>query len=356
MARGAKVTSIAVLREFRPALIKFVEEGRVSLIAAEAECNRTLEWLRNDRVRYWKKELRKRQDDINRCKTELLNKQRSATGEPRSAVEERKALDKAKYRLEEAVTKQANTKRWLRQLEKEHMQYKGMAQGLSGQLTRLEDMALHDLDRMAEALEDYVSMAVPTAEEIGEAPRPPGYRDGESFAGGVEAGEQVAPPSPFASYRHATASAGRRRRAEPGHVQADTPDTPDTPVHQLDRTHRQRQHDELAALLMDDPPAEDSTLSLSRGALAERCVYLERCEPVDEQDSGWYLASVGESGPRPDRRELVRVPLSGVLAVRPDLEAALRLCIGSLVVADGGQVQSVTAPNDTLVYGQEEGT
>jgi hypothetical protein len=348
MARGAKVTSIAVLREFRPALIKFVEEGRASLIAAEAECNRTLEWLRNDRVRYWKKELRKRQDDINRCKTELLNKQRSATGEPRSAVEERKALDKAKYRLEEAVTKQANTKRWLRQLEKEHMQYKGMAQALSGQLTRLEDMALHDLDRMAEALEDYVSMAVPTAEDMGEAPSPPGYREGESFSMGADEGEKVAPPSPLAAYRRATPTPGRRRRAEPGQVEADTP------VHQLDRTHRQRQHDELAALLMDDPPAEDATLSLSRGALAEARVYLERCEPVDEQDSGWYLAAAGEDGPSPDRRELVRVPLSSVLAVRPDLAGALRLCQGSLVVADGGRVESVTAPNDTLVFGQVE--
>ena len=344
MARGAKVTSIAVLREFRPALIKFVEEGRASLIAAEAECNRTLEWLRNDRVRYWKKEIRSREDEINRCKTELLNKQRSATGDPRSAVEERKALDKAKFRLSEAKTKSANTKKWLRQLEKEHMQYKGMAQALSGQLTRLEDQALYDLDRMAEALEDYVSMAVPTAEEMGDAPRPPGYREGESFASGAEAGQAVAPPSPFASYRSATPSPGRRRRAEPGQVEADTP------VHQLDRTHRQRQHDDLAALLMDDPPADDATLSLSRAALTERRIYLERCEPVDESDSGWYLAGAGQDAPSPDRRELLRVPLSSLLRVRPDLEAALRLCQGSLVVADGGRVESVTAPNDTLVY------
>ncbi len=348
MARGAKVTSIAVLREFRPALIKFVEEGRASLVAAEAECNRTLEWLRNDRVRYWKKEIRTREDDINRCKTELLNKQRSATGEPRSAVEERKALDKARFRLAEANTKAANTKKWLRQLEKEHMQYKGMAQALSGQLTRLEDQALYDLDRMAEALEDYVSMAVPTAEEIGEAPRPPGYREGESFSMGAEDGQRVAPPSPFASYRHATASPGRRRRAEAAQVDKDTP------VHTLDRAGRQRQNDELEALLMDDPPAEDATLSLSRGALAESRIYLERCEPVDESDSGWYLASAGKDGPSPDRRELVRVPLSSVLAVRPDLAGALRLCQGSLVVADGGRVESVTAPNDTLVYGQED--
>ena len=223
-----------------------------------------------------------------------------------------------------------------------------MAQALSGQLTRLEDQALYDLDRMAGALEDYVSMAVPTAEDLGEAPRPPGYRAGESFAGGAETGEQTA--SPFASYRHATPSPGRRRRGEPGHIE------PETPVHALDRVQRLHQRDTLGALLMDDPPGEAATVSLSRGALAEPRIYLERCEPVDEEESGWYLAAAPVSGPSPDRRELIRVPLSSVLGVRADLEGALRLCQGSLVVAEGGRVLSVTAPNDTLVFDAGEGS
>lgn len=348
MAQGAKVTSIAALREFRPALIKFVEEARAALVAAEGECNRTLEWLRNDRVRYWKREVRNRQDEIVRCKTELLNKQRSATGDPRSAVEERKALDRAKARLDEAVTKQANTKRWLRQLEKEHMQYKGGAQALSGQLTRLEDQALFDLDRMASALEDYVSMAPPTVEAMGEAPRPKGYEGAQGFGKSADSvRELVAPPSPFAGYRAATPTPGRRRRAEAGPL--------DAPVHEIGRVDGKRQEDELQALLMDDAPAEDATVSVSRGALEADRIYLERSEPVDESDSGWYLAAAPEKGPEPDRRELLRVPIAELLGVRPGLAAALRLGAGCLVIAVGSRIVAVTAPNDTIVLDRREG-
>ncbi len=351
MAQGAKVTSIAVLREFRPALIKFVEEARASLVAAESECNRTLEWLRRDRTVYWKKEKRRREDEIVRCKTELMNKQRSATGDPRSAVEERKALNRAVQRLEEAVRKQADTKHWLRQLEKEQMQYKGMAQALNGQITRLEDKALHDLDRMAEALEDYVSMAVPNSSDMGEAPRPPGFGEGDSFSAAVASiGDQAATRSPFASYRVATPSPGRRRRAEM-HELAD-----DTPRHDLGRTDRKKQEDAIAALLMDQPPEHETTVSISRGALEHDRIYLERVPPIDENDSGWYLAAATEKGPDPDRRELLRVPIARILAFRPGLEPGLRLCEGSLIVAEGSLVLSVTAPNDTLAYEPDSGS
>lgn len=345
MGQGAKVTSIAALREFRPALIKFVEEARASLIAAESECNRTLEWLRRDRTVYWKKEKRRREDEIVRCKTELMNKQRSATGDPRSAVEERKALDRAKHRLEEAIRKQADTKHWLRQLEKEQMQYKGMAQALNGQVTRLEDRAIHDLDRMAEALDEYVSMAVPTNSELGEAPRPPGFGEGEGFSAAVSSlGDHAAVRSPFASYRLATPSPGRRRRAESNDF-AD-----DLPVHSLGRTDGRKQEDALAALLMDQPLAEGATLSMSRGAFESERIYLERVTPIDEQDSGWYVAGAPDGAPNADRRELLRVPIVRILAFRPGLEPALRLCEGTLIVASGSLVESVTAANDTLVY------
>lgn len=349
MAQGAKVTSIAALREFRPALIKFVEESRAALVAAEGECNRTLEWLRNDRVRYWKKEVRVRQDTIVRCKTELMNKQRSATGDPRSAVEERKALDLAKHRLDEAVTKQANTKRWLRQLEKEQAQYKGMAQSLAGQLTRIEDAAIFDLDRMAAALEEYVAMQASSMEEMSRTPLPvKGGSKGPSLARAGGASDETDPPSPFAAYRHATPSAGRRRRAE-----AVGEDAVTGPSFSLDRVARQKQVDDLRALLMDDPPREGMSLSLSRGALDADRIYLERCGPIDEHDSGWYLGAA-EGNPEPDRRELLRAPLDALLALRPDLAPGLRLGAGTLLVAEGGKIVAVTAPNDTLVYHRRE--
>jgi hypothetical protein len=343
MKKGAKVTSIAALREFRPALIKFIEEARASLTAAESEALRTLEWLRNDRQSHWKREIRLRTDDIVRCKTELFNKQRSATGDPRSAVEERKALDRAKARLEEAQQKAEHTKRWLRQLEKEHMQYKGIAQSLSSQITALEDRAMFDLDRMATALEDYVALTAPSVYS-GDEQTTQTLASGFSSSFANTPG-QTAIPSPVRHFRQATPTPGRRRRAEERTLD------PGWPLFQLARVEAQLQADALAGLHPPPPPSPEQWITASPEALASPDLYLERCEPTEDADSGWYLAAL-EPGidPTPERRELDRLRVADLLARRPDLAPALGLDRGSLLVVRGAAIESVTAPNDTLVY------
>ncbi|KAA0215172.1 MAG: hypothetical protein DYG94_09715 [Leptolyngbya sp. PLA3] len=348
MAGGARVTSIAALREFRPAIIKFVEEARAALIAAEADASRTIDWLRRDQAPFWKKEIRRRQDVIVQAKTDLFNKQRTASGDPRSAVEERKALELAQRRLEDAETRAANTQHWIRQLEKEHMAYKGAAQMLSSQLVSLEDKALYDLDRMSAALEEYVAIQTPTLGEMGEAPEPRGLAKaaGESFADRDRLRD--ARPSPYAVYRQATPGPGRRRRAEPlGSPEA-------YPAHDLSRVDRIRQSD----MLLELDPAETMDMSLwvrlSPGVLDAERVYLERTEPVDAEDSGWYVGPAeNDRNPEPERRELDRVRLSDLIALRPPLETVFRLARGTLVIVRGAGVESVTLPNDTLAFPRE---
>jgi len=349
MSQGARVTSIAALREFRPALIKFVEEARAALLAAESDAIRTIEWLRRDMAPFWKREIRRRQDDVVRAKTDLINKQRSATGDPRSAVEERKALERAQRRLEEAHAKVEHTRHWIRQLEKEHMAYKGAAQGLAGQLVTLEERALHDLDRMAEALEQYVALSVPKSEELGSAPSPKGYAQatGESYAHAAEVSESE--PSPHAAYRQATPGPGRRRRAE--RIES----VGELPRFELGRVARLRQAEAIAELHLSAGVEPDQWVSTAPGALAAERIYLERCEPTDENDSGWYLGPAPASGPTPERRELDRVRVRDVLEFRPDLGPVFELDRGVLVVVCGARVESVTLPNDTIGYCRQEG-
>lgn len=349
MSGGARVTSIAALREFRPALIKFVEEARAALIAAEADASRTIDWLRRDQAPFWKKEIRRRQDVIVRAKTNLFNKQRSASGDPRSAVEERKALELAQQRLQDAEARAANTQHWIRQLEKEHMAYKGAAQMLSSQLVSLEDKALYDLDRMSAALEEYVALQAPTLGEMGESPEPAGFSKaaGESFADRDRFRD--AHPSPFAVYRQATPGPGRRRRAE---VLAALDRCPS---HDLSRVERMRQSDMLSELDPAETLDTDLWVRLSPGVLDRERVYLERAEPVDAEDSGWYIGPAEDDcNPEPERRELDRVRLSEVIALRPPLETVFRLARGMLVIVRGAGVESVTLPNDTLGFPREE--
>lgn len=348
MGGGARVTSIAALREFRPALIKFVEEARAALIAAEADASRTIDWLRRDQAPFWKKEIRRRQDVIVQAKTNLFNKQRTASGDPRSAVEERKALELAQHRLEDAETRASNTQHWIRQLEKEHMAYKGAAQMLSSQLVALEDKALYDLDRMSAALEEYVAIQAPALGEMGQAPEPSGLAAaaGESFADRDRFRD--ARPSPYAVYRQATPGPGRRRRAEAlGSLEG-------LPAHDLSRVERIRQSDMLSEL---DPAETMDTglwVRLSPGVLEHERMYLERVEPVDAEDSGWYVGPAeNDRNPEAERREIERVRLCEVIRLRPALEGVFRLCRGVLVIVRGAAVESVTLPNDTLAYPRE---
>ena len=92
MAERARVHAIEAVSGFRPALVQFVEECRSALVSAEADAGRTASRIRADRYPYWKKQIRVRQDELKRAKTELIMKQAMKDpDEARSTVEERKA-------------------------------------------------------------------------------------------------------------------------------------------------------------------------------------------------------------------------------------------------------------------------
>ncbi|USN99568.1 MAG: hypothetical protein H6810_02555 [Phycisphaeraceae bacterium] len=159
MAERARVHSIDAPARFRPTLVKFIEECKTALISAEADAGRTISKIRSDRYPYWKKQIRVRQDELNRAKTELIMKQ--AMREPdeaRSTVEERKAVEKAKRRVSEAEEKTRTCKHWLRQLEREQTKFQSSISVLRRALDTDMPRALAELDRIATALEEYVKL------------------------------------------------------------------------------------------------------------------------------------------------------------------------------------------------------
>ena len=87
MGKRARVTSIDALRRFQPALTKFVEETRAALIAANSDAGRTLTWLKREQLGHWKREVRRRRDDVTRAKSEVMRKEMGPAGEGVSALE-----------------------------------------------------------------------------------------------------------------------------------------------------------------------------------------------------------------------------------------------------------------------------
>jgi hypothetical protein len=163
MPLAANVQSIEALKLFRVSLCKFAEAARSSLGEAEADLQRHANWLSDDRQRYWRVELTRRTEAARRAKMTLLEKklQKTAGGGRSSCVDEEKALALAERRLEEAHTKGANTKRWIRQLDEEIFQYKGLIQALNHALDVDFVKILTMLDGMIDALDRYVSLAPP---------------------------------------------------------------------------------------------------------------------------------------------------------------------------------------------------
>lgn len=163
MNGGAKLQSVEALKAFRVALCKFVEAARGSLGEAEADLHRHAAWLSEDRQRFWKMEIRKREEKFREAKMALLEKklQTSATGGHLSCVDEEKAAAMAQRRFEEAQAKAASTTRWIRLLEERVFEYKGLLQALNHALDTDAINGLARLDRMIESLEAYIALAPP---------------------------------------------------------------------------------------------------------------------------------------------------------------------------------------------------
>ncbi len=163
MARqSAQVTSLDALLRFKASMCQFDEEVRVRLASAESDVRRTLWWLQNELPGHWQREIRKRQKELAMAKSELVRAELASREQRASCVLERRAVEKAKHRLEEAESKLERTRHWVRVLERESLLYQGQMQGLSARLERDVPKALARLDALLGHLRAYVSTAPPS--------------------------------------------------------------------------------------------------------------------------------------------------------------------------------------------------
>jgi hypothetical protein len=186
----ARVTSISALREFRLALSKYRSEAAAALIEAESDIQRTLVWLRHDRLSYWQSELRRRQEMLTRAKSDMY-RHIVASDSPRASVDQKKGLEKAKRQLDEAETKLAAIKRSIRILDHELVLYRGEVQGLNGMLESDLLMAESRLERMANDLDAYAQLLAPEPDSNRTEPDDPAgptLQSGSASAPPIESG------------------------------------------------------------------------------------------------------------------------------------------------------------------------
>lgn len=159
MNQGANVGSIAAVRDFRAALVTFVHDAREAVTAFDLESRRCLEWLAETAPRQWQEEGRRAEDAVTEARIELERCRASKLpgGEPRSCLEERKALERAKHRREHAADKLQLTRRWSAEAEREGREYAGRARQLESLFDAHLARAIASLDATLTALESYVA-------------------------------------------------------------------------------------------------------------------------------------------------------------------------------------------------------
>jgi hypothetical protein len=199
---SARVDSIQVLRDLRVAMAKFAEAGDVALADAESEMMRTLNWLENEQSVFWQNQIRKRTEMLSRAKEALRMKKlfKDSSGRTPSAVDEEKAVARAKAALEEAERKVLATKKWAQRMVKEIQVYKGSVQRFATTVQSDVRVGMGKLEAWARALDAYVALKGPAGIEMpsaAEAAAPQGegaaMARGEPFGGDPEFPKLEAP-------------------------------------------------------------------------------------------------------------------------------------------------------------------
>jgi hypothetical protein len=166
MTQSANLTSVAAIAELKAALAEFDEDVRNALVMLELESRRPLEWIEHDRTRYWPGEVRKASDTVSEARLALGRCETSTSGENRrDCYDERKALEKAKRRLNLADAKVQAVRVWRQRMQKEVTEFLVEVAKLRGFLDSDLARASATLDRMLEALDRYLATGGPRPAE-----------------------------------------------------------------------------------------------------------------------------------------------------------------------------------------------
>ena len=152
------------IRDFRVALIKFIEIAGISLADGDGDVLRTLSWLEMEQVPYWSTQMRKREELVERCKDAVRQKTlyKDSAGRPQSAIEEQKQLKRAQAMLLEAQEKFAASKQYVRRIQKQQMEYKGQIQKLGLTLTGDLAACVAKLQNLQNIVSEYAKLDAPS--------------------------------------------------------------------------------------------------------------------------------------------------------------------------------------------------
>ena len=186
MGRPASVKSIDALQAMSTGLQCFRDEASSALDDLEIEIRRALQWIGQDCRQYWHHEVRQSRDKVTEAKLQLQHAMmfRRIDDEQRaSCIEEKKALEQAKRRLQIAESKIEAISHWTVAIDRAVNEYRGSRSQFVNWLEADFPRAVAVLGRMIAALETYVRLGTPVDEHS------PTARSAESATGEAKTAE-----------------------------------------------------------------------------------------------------------------------------------------------------------------------
>lgn len=181
-ARAANITSTEAVRRMRVALQQFRAAAQDALVQLELESRRPVEWIEQDRIRYWPEQVRKASDAVNSARIALERCELAIRPEDkRSCYDEKKAFENAKLRLRLTESKVQAVRRWRVKVKKEVEEFQVQLARMQWFLDSDFLRAIAALERMAEALDRYT--------QSGEPQNPPPSAGPVADAGDPSAGD-----------------------------------------------------------------------------------------------------------------------------------------------------------------------
>ncbi|HOX07424.1 MAG TPA: hypothetical protein PK280_13560 [Planctomycetota bacterium] len=159
MAGGpANISSPEIIRRFRSRFVEFDADCRRALEGSRGEIVRIEEWLRRDQTAHWKQRIRKCEEQVEQARRDYQSALHNDGGfqGKKSAVDEKKALDRALRAKAEAEAKLQAVKRWLLSIEKQVADVSGACLSLASLLDATTPRALARMDSMLDSLDSYV--------------------------------------------------------------------------------------------------------------------------------------------------------------------------------------------------------
>ena len=184
MSDQANLKSTDAIEAVRAVVLMFAKQAEEGLTECDLEMRRLMDWLQHDRPAFWKEQVRRAHDGVQKAKQDLHRCLMYPVGvnDRPSCTEERAALKKAEAKLAYCEQKQEKLKHWVREISHELHTYEGRTARLKEVIEADAPQAAAALGQILLRIEEYTNLTSPTASVSAGTSSPPADEPDEDAA------------------------------------------------------------------------------------------------------------------------------------------------------------------------------